>query len=248
MQCQILSWEKGDGRMKYTAVILSGGKGSRMNSEVHKQYLLLNEKPVIAYALEAFEKSPVDEIVLVTGAGEEEYCRKEIVEAYHLKKVVKIVAGGKERYHSVYEGLKAVEESDYVLIHDGARPFVTWDIICRTMEEVQRSSACVVGMHVKDTIKITDEADYVRDTPDRKDVWMVQTPQAFSYPLILSAYQKLIEQEKTTVTDDAMAVEKMSGVPVKLIEGSYRNIKITTPEDMVIAEAFLQAQSNNCEK
>lgn len=234
--------------MKYTAIVLSGGKGSRMNSDIHKQYLLLNGRPVIAYALEAFEKSPVDEIVLVTGAGEEEYCRKKIVEEYDLKKVVKIVAGGKERYHSVYEGLKAVKDSDYVLIHDGARPFVTDKIIRRAMEEVQKSKACVAGMPVKDTIKITNTQGYVKDTPERKNVWMVQTPQAFSYPLIREAYDKLLAQELITVTDDAMAVEQMSNIPVKMIEGSYTNIKITTPEDMLIAEALLQTDANNCEK
>lgn len=234
--------------MKYTAVVLSGGKGSRMNSNIHKQYLLLQGKPVITYALEAFEKSPVDEIVLVTGAGEEEYCRKMIVEEYHLKKVVKIVSGGKERYHSVYAGLKAAEGSDYVLIHDGARPFVTDEIIRRAMEEVQKSRACVVGMPVKDTIKIVDSDAHVTDTPERKNVWMVQTPQVFEYPLIRKAYEGLLQQEHITATDDAMAVEQMSHIPIKMLEGSYANIKITTPEDMVIAEALLQADANNCEK
>ena len=234
--------------MKYTAVVLSGGKGSRMNSNIHKQYLLLQGKPVITYALEAFEKSPVDEIVLVTGAGEEEYCRKMIVEEYHLKKVVKIVPGGKERYDSVYAGLKAAEGSDYVLIHDGARPFVTDEIIRRAMEEVQKSRACVVGMPVKDTIKIVDSDAHVTDTPERKNVWMVQTPQVFEYPLIRKAYEGLLQQEHITATDDAMAVEQMSHIPIKMLEGSYANIKITTPEDMAIAEALLQADANNCEK
>lgn len=107
---------------KYTAIVLSAGKGSRMGSSVHKQYLLLCGRPVIYYTLKAFEESQVDEIVLVTGEGEEEYCRKEIVEKYKLHKVTKIVKGGKERYHSVFQGLSACEHTDYVLIHDGARP------------------------------------------------------------------------------------------------------------------------------
>lgn len=228
--------------MKFTAIVLSAGKGSRMNSGIHKQYLLLNGRPIITYSLEAFEKSPVDEVVLVTGQGEEEYCRKEIVEAYGFSKVGKIVAGGKERYHSVFHGLQAVTESDYVLIHDGARPFVTEEIIVRTMETVRKTNACVVGMHVKDTIKITDEKDIVKETPERSNVWMVQTPQAFSYPLISFAYKKMLLQEDAAITDDAMVVEKMCQVPVTLIEGSYRNIKITTPEDMLIAEAFFNAK------
>lgn len=228
--------------MKFTAIVLSAGKGSRMNSGTHKQYLLLNGRPVITYSLEAFEKSPVDEVILVTGQGEEEYCRKEIVEAYGFSKVGKIVAGGKERYHSVFCGLQAVTDTDYVLIHDGARPFVTEAIIARTMETVRKTNACVVGMHVKDTIKITDEKDIVKETPERNNVWMVQTPQAFSCPLISHAYEKMLLQEDAAITDDAMVVEKMCQVPVTLIEGSYRHIKITTPEDMLIAEAFLNAK------
>ena len=228
--------------MKFTAIVLSAGKGSRMNNDIHKQYLLLNGRPIITYSLEAFEKSPVDEVILVTGQGEEEYCRKEIVEAFGFSKVEKIVAGGKERYHSVFRGLQAVTESDYVLIHDGARPFVTEEIIVRTMQTVRKTNACVVGMHVKDTIKITDERDIVKETPERSNVWMVQTPQAFSCPLISHAYEKMLLQEDAAITDDAMVVEKMCRVPVTLIEGSYRNIKITTPEDMLIAEAFLNAK------
>ncbi len=226
--------------MKFTAIVLSGGKGTRMNSDIHKQYLLLNQKPVLVYALEAFEKSPVDDVILVTGEGEEEYCRKEIVDAYGLKKVTRIVAGGKERYHSVFHGLLAVTDSDYVLIHDGARPFVTIEIIARAMEMVQKKQACVVGMPVKDTIKIADKAHVVKKTPNRSNVWMVQTPQAFSYPLIYRAYSQMMLQEDDAITDDAMVVEKMCKVPVTLVEGDYKNIKITTPEDLLIAEAFLK--------
>ena len=224
----------------YTAIVLSAGKGSRMNSDVHKQYLMLADKPVIAYALEAFERSQVNDIVLVVGAGEEDYCRTQIVEKYGIKKVKAIVSGGKERYHSVYHGLQATGNTDYVLIHDGARPFVTDSMISRIIEAVQIKQACVAGMHVKDTIKITNERDEVQVTPERKNVWMVQTPQAFSYPLIRKAYERMLQQEDATITDDAMVVERMCNVPVSLVEGSYTNIKITTPEDMTIAEAILK--------
>lgn len=229
----------------YTAIVLSAGKGSRMNSDVHKQYLMLADKPVIAYALEAFEKSRVNDIVLVVGTGEEDYCRTEIVEKYGIKKVKAIVCGGKERYHSVYHGLKAAGNTDYVLIHDGARPFVTDAIISRMMDAVHMKHACVAGMHVKDTIKITNERDEVQMTPERKNVWMVQTPQAFSYPLICGAYEKLMKQEDASITDDAMVVERMCHIPVSLVEGSYTNIKITTPEDMIIAEAILKQNHTN---
>lgn len=226
--------------MKFTAIVLSAGKGSRMNSDTHKQYLLLDGKPIIAYALEAFEKSPVDEVILVTGQGEEEYCRNEIVNAYDFRKVSKIVTGGKERCHSVFQGLQAITDSDYVLIHDGARPFVTQEIIENTMETVKRTQACVVGVHAKDTIKITNQEGIITATPKRNDVWMAQTPQAFSFGLIYQAYSRFMQREDILVTDDAMVVEEMCGQSVRLIEGSYQNIKITTPEDLLIAETFLK--------
>ena len=224
---------------KYTAIVLAAGVGKRMNSKIQKQYMLLGGKPVLFYALDAFEKSRVDEIILVVGKGEIEYCRKEIVEKYKFHKVTKIVEGGKERYHSVYEGLKAIDTADYVLIHDGARPFLNQQILARAMEAVKQYQACVVGMPVKDTIKITTEDGLSKETPERKHVWMIQTPQCFSYPLIFDVYQKMLQNEDTTITDDAMVLEKVKGLPVKMVEGSYRNIKITTPEDLLVAEAYL---------
>ena len=198
-----------------------------MNSKVHKQYLIIQDRPVLYYSLKAFEDSAVDEIVLVVGKGEEEFCRKEIVDKYGISKVKAIVEGGKERYHSVFEGLKQTSDADYVLIHDGARPFVNQDIIRRCMQEVQKYQACVVGMPVKDTIKIADEEGYAKQTPDRKNVWMIQTPQTFSYALIYEAYEEMLKTEDTAITDDAMVLERIKGKKSKLIEGSYRNIKIT---------------------
>ena len=211
-----------------------------MNSKVHKQYLIIQDRPVLYYSLKAFEDSAVDEIVLVVGKGEEEFCRKEIVDKYGISKVKAIVEGGKERYHSVFEGLKQTSDADYVLIHDGARPFVNQDIIRRCMQEVQKYQACVVGMPVKDTIKIADEEGYAKQTPDRKNVWMIQTPQTFSYALIYEAYEEMLKTEDTAITDDAMVLERIKGKKSKLIEGSYRNIKITTPEDLLIANVYLQ--------
>ena len=225
---------------KYTAIVLSAGKGSRMGSSVHKQYLLLCGRPVIYYTLKAFEESLVDEIVLVTGEGEEEYCRKEIVEKYKLHKVTKIVKGGKERYHSVFQGLSACEHTDYVLIHDGARPFIGQEVIRHIMDEVQKNHACIAAVPVKDTIKKVDENGKVEDTPPRKSLYTVQTPQAFSYSLIYDSYQKMIADGREDVTDDAMVVEQETGTKILLVEGSYQNIKITTPEDLAIAEAFLR--------
>ena len=228
---------------KFVAVVLAGGSGKRMNADVRKQYLLIKEKPVLYYSLKAFEDSAVDEIVLVVGAGEIDYCRQEIVEKYGFRKVKSIVTGGKERYHSVFEGLKAVQNADYVLIHDGARPFVDDEIIHRTMSAVKEYQACVVGMPVKDTIKIADDKQYAKETPERKYVWMVQTPQAFSYHLIYDAYEKMLQNENTAITDDAMVLESMTSHQVRLIEGNYRNIKITTPEDLLVAEAYLTQET-----
>ena len=229
-----------DQKKKICAVVLSAGRGRRMESAVQKQYMCLNGKPMIAHTLAAFERSCVDEIILVAGAGEEEYCRKEIVEAEGFRKVKTVVTGGKERYDSVFAGLKAASGCDYVLIHDGARPFVNQEIIRRCMLEVPEYQACVVGMPVKDTIKIADEGGYAKQTPDRKNVWMIQTPQTFSYALIYEAYEEMLKTEDTAITDDAMVLERIKGKKSKLIEGSYRNIKITTPEDLLIANVYLQ--------
>lgn len=232
---------KGSGRYRTGAVVLAGGQGKRMRSEIQKQYMMLGGRPLITYALEAFENSGVDEVVLVTGAGEEAYARSELVSAYGFSKVISVVAGGRERYHSVYEGLKALKGCDYVLIHDGARPLVTEEIIRRAMDGARQYDACVVGMPVKDTIKVADGANYTAGTPDRVHLWQVQTPQAFEYSLVKAAYDRLMEDEgfQVGITDDAMVVESQTEHRVKLIEGSYENLKVTTPEDIVIAEALL---------
>lgn len=222
----------------YGAVVLAAGKGKRMHSAVQKQFLMLGGKPVIFYSLEQFEQCPfINEIVLVTGEEEIDYCRKEIVEKFDFQKVKKIVAGGAERFLSVYNGLKACT-CDFVYIHDGARPFVDQAILERTREDVKRYGACVAGMPVKDTIKISDGDGYADVTPPRSRVWMVQTPQVFAYSCIKDAYDKLIADGRMDVTDDAMVLECMAGQKTKLTLGSYENIKITTPEDLEIAEVF----------
>ena len=225
--------------MKNVAIVLAAGQGKRMNSKVQKQFLLIKEKPILYYTLCAFENSElITDVILVTGKDEIEYCQKEIVDKYGFEKVRKIVAGGKERYHSVHNGIQSIDEAEYVFIHDGARPFVNSEIIARAYEAVAEHKACVVGMPVKDTIKIADEEGFAAQTPDRKKVWQVQTPQTFEYHLIKGAYEKLMIEEPEGITDDAMVVETMTEYKVKLVEGSYRNIKITTPEDLDIATIF----------
>ena len=229
-----------DEKKRHVAIVLAAGKGSRMKSDVPKQYLMLNGKLVLYYALRVFEDSFVDEIVLVTGVGQELYCQKEIVEKYDFHKVSHVIAGGKERYDSVYRGLSALEGADYVYIHDGARPFIDDELLLRAKQNVEQYHACAAGMPSKDTIKIINEEGFVADTPQRKYTWTIQTPQVFEYPLIREAYEKMYRNmPKIQITDDAMVVETMLQTPVKLYEGSYDNIKITTPEDLVIAEAFL---------
>lgn len=227
---------------KSAAIVLAAGQGKRMQSHVQKQFLLLNGRPLITYALEAFENSPVDQIILVAGPDEIRYCQEEIAEKYGFSKVTKVIAGGRERYHSVYEGLKAAEGAEYVLIHDGARPLLDQKMISRSLEGAKEYGACVVGMPVKDTIKTSGADGFVESTPDRSALWQVQTPQAFYYPWILEAYKKLFSREEYQqgVTDDGMVLESMTAHKVKLIEGSYFNIKVTTPEDMAVAEALLE--------
>ena len=234
--------------MKYTAIVLAGGSGSRMKSKVKKQYLQMGDYPVLWYSLAVLEKSSrIDEIVLVCVKGEQEQCRSLFVDTYGFQKIVKVVEGGKERYHSVYEGLKAAKGCDYVLIHDGARPFLDEEMLVRLTAALPIWNACVVGMPVKDTIKLADpDTGCVQATPDRSLLWTIQTPQAFRYDLIRSAYDTLIQEESAgtltqKVTDDAMVAER-AGASVKLIEGSYNNIKITTPEDLVFARAILETR------
>lgn len=229
---------------KTVAIVLAAGRGKRMQSDVAKQYMLVKGKPVLYYSLKAFEDSVADEIILVTAESEITYCKEEIVERYGFHKVVKIVAGGKERYHSVYNGLKACEDAGVVLIHDGARPFVDNDIIVRNINMVKEYGACVTGMPVKDTIKIADENGFVKETPRRDLIWAIQTPQTFRYELIKKSYDLFFEKEeencnKYSVTDDSMMAEIFGGLKVKLVEGSYNNVKITTPEDMMLAETIL---------
>lgn len=231
---------------KTAGIILAAGRGSRMKSEVQKQYLPLGGRPVLFYALQTFQDSFLDEIILVTGVGEGEYCRREIVEKYGFDKVSRITEGGAQRYHSVFSGLLALQACDYVFIHDGARPFVTREMLERALRVVRAEKACILGMPVKDTIKLADEQGFAAATPRRDRVWMVQTPQVFSFPLVRDAYAAFLEQEQDLLqagigmTDDAMVVEHFTDTRVRLLEGSYDNIKITTPEDMVIAERILE--------
>jgi len=252
---------------KKVAIVLAAGSGKRMQSSTPKQYLLLDGKPILYYSLKAFEESSVDEIILVVGKNDIDYCRKTIVEQYHFKKVCNIIEGGVERYLSVYNGLNAISFANCVLIHDGARPFITVEIIERTIEQVTLHRACVVGVPTKDTIKLVNGQGIVVETPNRDNVWLIQTPQAFSFDIIREAYRRIMDEISYTmkhakksksalidndkdlatigstvlnITDDAMVVEHTMEYPIRLVMGSYSNIKVTTPEDILIGETLLK--------
>ena len=226
---------------KNTVILLAAGQGKRMNSDVPKQYLTLGNRPVLFYAIETFQKAEcIDEIILVVGSGQIPYCQNEIVDKYGFKKVSNIIEGGAERYLSVYCGIKEAMGADNIFVHDGARPFVDIETIEASLEGVRKWGACVVGVPVKDTIKIVDEDGFAEHTPDRSYVWAVQTPQVFKREILVEAYDKLMELSEVQVTDDAMVVEQMMGIKVKLVKGSYRNIKITTPEDLIVGEQYLK--------
>lgn len=222
------------------AIILSAGKGTRMKTEISKQYILVDGKPVLFYSLDAFEKSKVDNIIIVAGKNDIEYVEKEVVQKYSLKKVRAIVEGGKERYNSVMNGLEKVSNEGIVLIHDGARPMIKTDQINNIIDELALYDACVAGMPVKDTIKIVDDEKFVKNTPERKYVWQIQTPQGFKCSIVKKAYMKLKEQNDNTVTDDAMVVEKYTDTKIKLVETDYANIKITTPEDIDLMKCLMK--------
>ena len=224
-----------------TAIVLAAGQGRRMNSKIQKQFLELDGYPVLWYSLQCFQKSPlIQDVILVTSEGDISYCKKEIVERFGFHKVRAVIPGGRERYDSVYAGLCACENTEYVFIHDGARPFVTEEILQRGFEAVQDTGACVAGMPSKDTVKLADESGYVSETLERARVWNVQTPQVFQYDLIKKAYDAMQNKDMSKITDDGMVAEREAGVKVRFFEGSYRNIKITTPEDLVSAESFLK--------
>ena len=224
-----------------TAIVLAAGQGKRMHSKIQKQFMELDGMPVLCYSLRCFQESPlIRDVILVTGEEMISYCEQEIVKKYGFSKVRKVTAGGKERYDSVYAGLLCCQDTDYVYIHDGARPFITEEMVQRGYEAVKRTNACVMGMPSKDTVKLADSSGYIKETPDRKIVWNIQTPQIFSYDLIRGAYESIRKKDMTGVTDDAMVVEQETGTKILLVEGSYQNIKITTPEDLAIAEAFLR--------
>lgn len=235
--------------MRHVAIVMAAGTGSRMGTNVPKQYMNIGGIPILARTLMTIEETFIDEIVLVTRADDIDYCQKEIVDKYHISKVSKIVEGGSERYLSVYKGLSAIgtqdAESQFVYIHDGARPFASKALWERVKEAVTENGATVTCVQAKDTVKVSGTDGFVKDTPDRSILWYAQTPQAFRLDIISKAFERMLaDKAARPVTDDASLVEMYSSVPVKIVDGEYSNIKITTPEDMIIGEALAMNRGN----
>lgn len=222
-------------------VIVAAGTGSRMNMGINKQFIKLEGKEIIAYTIEKFyNNSNIEDIVVVVKEDESDFFKKEILDKYNFKNI-KIAYGGKERQDSVYNGLKLLDKKCHVvLIHDGARPFVSDKIIDNCIKEAKNHKAVVVGVPVKDTIKVIDKDKYIVDTPNRSVLWAVQTPQTFDYNILIDSYKDAFKNGFYG-TDDAMLVERI-GYKVKMVEGSYNNIKITTQEDLNIGSQILSVQ------
>lgn len=240
--------------VRCTAIVLAAGSGSRMGAGPKKQYLELGGKPLVCHSLQAFEDSFIEDVVLVVPAEDIDYCRREIVERFHFSKVRAVIAGGAERYDSVVAGLRWFATSGdkgdrqhLVFIHDGARPFVTQKMLRGLCDAAQKTGAAVAAMPVKNTIKVADENGIVIDTPDRATLWEMQTPQVFEFRLIHDCYEKYLEAcvkgtgtlTHFTPTDDAQLVERYADVPVQLVKTSYSNLKVTSPEDLIVAERLI---------
>lgn len=227
-----------------SVIIAAAGMSNRMGSKINKQFIAIDNKPILVHTIEKFEQSKyIDEIIIVSKEEEVDYCRKEIVRKYGFNKVSKIIRGGKERQDSIYNGLMALNENtDIVLTHDGARPFVKKEHIEDGIKGVIEHGACVVGVPVKDTIKVVSDTAVVHHTPKRSLLWAAQTPQCFWTYLIKKGYEHAMN-EGIVGTDDSSLVEKM-GHEIKMIMGSYDNIKITTPEDVIIAESLSKDMDN----
>lgn len=221
-----------------SAIVLAGGRGKRMGTLQSKQYIELDGKPILYYTLKQFiDNDLVDNIILVVPEDEKKYCEDEVLNKYGLV-VNKIVLGGEERQDSVYNALAQVEEADIVLIHDGVRPFVTERIINDSIKYARIYKAAAPGVMPKDTIKVKSTENFSIETLRRSDLVSVQTPQAFEFKMIYDCHRK-VKDEGMVVTDDTMVAE-LFGNKVYLYEGEYTNIKITTPEDLILAQYLVK--------
>jgi 2-C-methyl-D-erythritol 4-phosphate cytidylyltransferase len=228
--------------LKTIALIIAGGKGQRMQSPTAKQFLLLGGEPILARTIAVFEACPVvDEILVIAPHDEMAKVQTDIVEKYQYKKVLKVVRGGRRRQQSVWNGLRAIKsDCSWVVVHDGVRPLITPQLIEAGLREAQQTGAAIVAVPARDTVKRLAPGGKLQTLP-REEIWLAQTPQIFEFSLLCKAHQKA-SQEKFSGTDDASLVERL-GLEVSLIPGDYENIKITTPEDLTIAESLIKRRS-----
>lgn len=220
-------------------VITAAGKGTRMNLNKNKVYIPIEGVPIIARTVKVFNDcNLISNIILVVNRDDIPYCKQNIVDFYGFEKVKKIIPGGKTRQASVFNGLSEIENGcQIVVIHDGVRPFVREETIKESIYTAMDIGASCSSVPIKDTIKRSDSTKFVKETLNRENLWSIQTPQTFKVDLIMNAHKKAIE-DNFIGTDDAILVERM-GIPIKLIEGSYDNIKITTVEDLIIAKTMI---------
>jgi len=231
--------ENGHNPIGIVAIITAAGSGTRMATEQAKQFLDLDGRPLLAATLEPFQKCrQVDAIILVVPSKDVDFCRKEIVSAFEFDKVKKVVPGGERRQDSVRSGIEATNgEYDLVLIHDGVRPLIDEALIERVIKGSKNHRAVITALPAKETVKEVTGLGEVIKTYDRKRVWLVQTPQVFRYKDIAAAHQKALVEEWEEATDDSLLVERL-GIPVNIVEGSEKNIKVTTPNDLELARFF----------
>ncbi len=225
------------------AIIVAAGKGSRMNAGINKQFLILKGKPILWHTIKCFEdNSKIDDIILVLAKDDFEYF-KSSVDFRKFEKISKIVFGGNTRQNSVINGLNATEmqEEDIVLIHDGARPFVSREIIDNGIKYANKYKAAACGVKPKDTIKVINEDGFGHKTLVRDELVCIQTPQCFQFKTIFDSHKK-VDESKIAVTDDTSVVE-VCGNKVYIYPGSYDNIKITTPEDLQVGERILNRKN-----
>ena len=227
---------------KVIAIIPAGGSGRRMGAAVPKQFLMLANRPLVVHTLQVFERTPaVAEVILVVPRDEQSRTLTDVVERYGIKKVLKVVAGGETRQESVRQGLEATDETtDIVVIHDAVRPFVTEELVSRSIDVARENGAAVVAVPVRDTLKEVASDGRILRTVDRSNFWLAQTPQTFRRSLLSAAYQKA-GHDRFHATDDAALVEHL-GYQVRIVPGRWDNIKITTPDDLIMGEAILASQ------
>ena len=230
--------------MPISAIIVAAGSGKRLGSSLPKQFIELNAKPVLAVTVEKFEHCcAIDDIIIVAACDYLEHVQTEIINRYGFKKVKAVIPGGNTRQASVYNGLKAIGAAEIIVIHDGARPFVSADEIAASIEYAKAEGASVIGVKAKNTIKSADAGGFVSGTPNRDELYEIQTPQTFQRELIMAAYEKA-ESDGFITTDDSALVERL-GAKVKIVEGSYRNVKITTEEDLLLARLICNQENRN---